>query len=57
LNAPVNRFVANRFERSNAIHLASVLVVRSAVAGVELLSLDDRIRKAARRLGLRLRPE
>jgi len=41
----------------DAIHLASVLVARSAVAGVELLSLDDRIRKAARRLGFRLRPE
>jgi predicted nucleic acid-binding protein len=41
----------------DAIHLASVLVARSAVAGLELLSLDDRIRKAAERLGLRLRPE
>ena len=41
----------------DAIHLASALVARSAVAGLELLSLDDRIRKAARRLGLRLRPE
>ncbi len=41
----------------DAIHLASVLVARSAVAGLELLSLDDRIRKAARRLGLRARPE
>ena len=40
----------------DAIHLASVLVARSALAGLELLSLDDRIRKAARRLGLRLRP-
>lgn len=41
----------------DAIHLASVLVARSAVAGLELLSLDDRIRKAARRLGVRVRPE
>ena len=41
----------------DAIHLASVLVARSAVAGLELLSLDDRIRKAAKRLGLQLRPE
>lgn len=40
----------------DAIHLASVLVARSAVAGLELLSLDDRIRRAARPLGLRLRP-
>lgn len=41
----------------DAIHLASVLVARSAVAGLELLSLDDRIRKAAGRLGFRVRPE
>jgi uncharacterized protein len=41
----------------DAIHLASALVARAAVAGLELLSLDDRIRKAARPLGLRLRPE
>lgn len=41
----------------DALHLASLLVARSAVAGLELLSLDDRIRKAAGRLGLRVRPE
>jgi predicted nucleic acid-binding protein len=41
----------------DAIHLASVLVARSAVAGLELLSLDDRIRRAAGRLGVRVRPE
>jgi hypothetical protein len=41
----------------DAVHLASVLVARSAVAGVEMLSLDDRIRKAAGRLGLRVRPD
>jgi predicted nucleic acid-binding protein len=41
----------------DAMHLASALVARSAVAGLELLSLDDRIRRAARRLGLRVRPE
>jgi hypothetical protein len=41
----------------DAIHLASVLVARSAVAGLALLSLDDRIRRTARRLGLRVRPE
>jgi predicted nucleic acid-binding protein len=40
----------------DAIHLASVLAARSAVAGLELLSLDDRIRRAARSLGLRVRP-
>ncbi len=41
----------------DAIHLASVLAARSAVAGLELLSLDDRIRRAARGLGLQVRPE
>ncbi len=41
----------------DAIHLASVLVARSAVPGLALLTLDDRIRKAAVRLSLRVRPE
>ena len=40
----------------DAIHLASALVARSAVAGVELLSLDERIRRAATRLGLQVHP-
>jgi predicted nucleic acid-binding protein len=41
----------------DAIHLASVLVARAAVAGLALLSLDMRIRTVARRLGLKLVPE
>ncbi len=41
----------------DAIHLASALVARTAVAGLALLSLDDRIRTAGRRLGLTLLPE
>ena len=41
----------------DAIHLASALVARSAVAGLELLSLDDRIRSAARKLGFEVLPE
>lgn len=41
----------------DAIHLASAILARSAVAGLELLSLDDRVRRAAGRLGLRVRPE
>ncbi len=40
----------------DALHLASALVARSAVAGVEFLSLDDRIRTVAGRLGFRLQP-
>ena len=40
----------------DAIHLASALAVRLAVPGVELLSLDDRVRRAGKQLGFRLRP-
>jgi predicted nucleic acid-binding protein len=40
----------------DAIHLASALAARSAIAGLELLSLDDRIRTAGRRLGMHLQP-
>jgi hypothetical protein len=41
----------------DAIHLASVLVARSAVAGLELLSLDNRIRDVGKKLGLTLLPK
>lgn len=41
----------------DALHLASALTARSAVAGLELLSLDDRIRATGKRLGFRLQPE
>ncbi|HEX6974145.1 MAG TPA: type II toxin-antitoxin system VapC family toxin [Vicinamibacterales bacterium] len=41
----------------DAIHLASALTARSAVAGLELLTLDDRIRAAGERLGFTIRPE
>lgn len=41
----------------DAIHLASALAVRSVVPGVELLSLDDRVRRAGAQLGFRLQPE
>jgi hypothetical protein len=40
----------------DAIHLASLLVARSAVAGLRLLSLDDRVRQAATRLGVAVEP-
>jgi hypothetical protein len=33
------------------MHLATALVARSAVAGLAVLSLDDRVRRAATRLG------
>jgi predicted nucleic acid-binding protein len=40
----------------DALHLSSALVARQAIAGLELLSLDDRIRAAGRELGIRLQP-
>lgn len=40
----------------DAIHLASLLAARSAVVGVRLLSLDDRVRRAATRLGVAVEP-
>jgi predicted nucleic acid-binding protein len=36
----------------DAIHLASLLVARSALSGLALLSLDVRVRAAAARLGI-----
>jgi predicted nucleic acid-binding protein len=41
----------------DAIHLASLLVARSAVPGLTLLSLDARVRNAAAQLGIELRPK
>lgn len=49
-------FPAEPLRALDAIHLASALVARSAIAGLQLLSLDDRIRAAARRLGFQLQP-
>jgi len=51
------RFPAEPIRTLDAIHLASALAVRSAVQGVELLSLDDRIRRAGKQLGFRLQPK
>lgn len=50
-------FPGEQIRTLDAIHLSSLLVARSAVAGLELLSLDERIRKAARRLGIRIQPD
>lgn len=41
----------------DAIHLASALLARATVPGLALLSLDERIRRAAAPLGMRVRPE
>ena len=40
----------------DAIHLASALTARTAIAGLKLLSLDDRVRNAGKRLGLEVLP-
>ena len=40
----------------DAIHLASLLVARAAVAGLRLLSLDERVRQAAKGLGVIVEP-
>ena len=50
-------FPAEPVRTLDAIHLASALAVRSAVPGVELLSLDNRIRESGRQLGFRLQPK
>lgn len=49
-------FPAEPIRTLDAIHLASALAARSSVAGVDLLSLDDRVRRAGSQLGLRLQP-
>ena len=49
-------FPAEPIRTLDAIQLASALTARSGVAGVELLSLDDRVRRAGEQLGFRLQP-
>ena len=50
-------FPAEPLRTLDAIHLASAMAARSAVPGVELLSLDDRVRRAGVQLGFRLQPQ
>jgi predicted nucleic acid-binding protein len=50
------RFPAEPVRTLDAMHLASALAARSGVARVQLLSLDDRIRRAGAQLGFRLQP-
>lgn len=49
-------FPAEPVRTLDALHLASVLVASAAVEDLALLSLDHRIRAAARELGLPLAP-
>jgi predicted nucleic acid-binding protein len=49
-------FPAEPIRTLDAIHLASALAARSVLPGVEILSLDDRIRQSAKPLGFQVRP-
>lgn len=49
-------FPAEPIRTLDAIHLASALAARSAVPGVDLLSLDGRIRESGKQLGFRVLP-
>lgn len=49
-------FPAEPIRTLDAIHLASALAARAAAPGLALLSLDDRIRRAAKELGFRVQP-
>jgi predicted nucleic acid-binding protein len=49
-------FPAEPIRTLDAIHLASALAIRSAVPQVELLTLDERIRRAAKQLGFQVQP-
>jgi predicted nucleic acid-binding protein len=51
------RFPNEPIRTLDALHLASALIGRSAVAGLEMLSLDERVRAAASQLGFDLQPE
>lgn len=49
-------FPAEPIRTLDALHLASALVARAAIPGLALLTLDGRIRRVARQLGLALLP-
>ena len=49
-------FPSDPIRTLDAIHLASILAARVALPGLEVLSLDDRVRNAARDLGFKLQP-
>ena len=49
-------FLGQPLRTLDAIHLASALYARSVVAAPQVLSLDHRIRVAARQLGMHVKP-
>lgn len=50
-------FPAEPIRTLDAIHLASALMARSAIPGVQLLSLDERVRKSGKGLGFQVLPD
>lgn len=50
-------FPAEPIRALDAIHLASALAARITIPDLQILSLDERIRNAARQLGFGLQPE
>lgn len=50
-------FPTDTIRALDAIHLATALTARGITPLLEMLSLDDRIRNAARDLGFRLQPQ
>jgi uncharacterized protein with PIN domain len=50
------RYPGEPIRTLDAIHLASLLVGRSVVQGLALLSLDDRVRQSAKKLGVEVVP-
>ena len=51
------RFPAEPIRTLDALHLASALAGRSVVPGLEILSVDARVRKAGAQLGFTVQPE
>lgn len=49
-------FPGDPIQTLDAIHLASLLIGRSAAAGLRLLSLDERVRQAAKGLRVAVEP-
>jgi predicted nucleic acid-binding protein len=49
-------FPAEPIRTPDAVHLASALTARAALPGLRLLSLDDRVRAAGKKLGFALLP-
>jgi predicted nucleic acid-binding protein len=52
-----NPFPEEPIRTLDALHLASALTARATVAALDILSLDEKVRKSAKKLGLSLLPE